>query len=108
MHDYSQHNIQFDLHHAATTGNVGKKTHIHSTFVSRHIHLLLLFFSIALQGLVKFALDHGATTDAIVNGLMPLQLACVSDNNLAAVQYLIDRGAQVNAQRQVYIFIFTL
>lgn len=61
-----------------------------------------------MQGLVKFALDHGATTDAIVNGFMPLQLACVSDNNLAAVQYLIDRGAQVNAQRQVYIFIFTL
>ncbi|KAJ8651779.1 hypothetical protein O0I10_012644 [Lichtheimia ornata] len=72
MHDYSQHHIQYDLHHAATTGNVG---------------------------LVKFALDHGAAIDAIVNGFMPLQLACVSDNNLAAVQYLIDRGAQVNAQR---------
>ncbi|KAI7884633.1 ankyrin [Lichtheimia hyalospora FSU 10163] len=71
MHDYSQHHIQFDLHHAATTGNVG---------------------------LVKFALDHGATIDGIVNGFMPLQLACVSDNNLAAVQYLIDRGAQVDAQ----------
>ncbi|KAI8066370.1 ankyrin repeat-containing domain protein, partial [Gongronella butleri] len=30
---------------------------------------------------------------------MPLQLACISDNNIAVVQYLIDRGADVNAQR---------
>ncbi|KAI8149548.1 hypothetical protein BJV82DRAFT_529893 [Fennellomyces sp. T-0311] len=30
---------------------------------------------------------------------MPLQLACISDNNIAVVQYLIDRGAEVNAQR---------
>ncbi|ORZ00673.1 hypothetical protein BCR43DRAFT_452762 [Syncephalastrum racemosum] len=60
------------LHWAATTGNVG---------------------------LVKFALDHGAPIDAVVNGFMPLQLACISDNNIAVVQYLIDRGAEVNAQR---------
>ncbi|KAI8384607.1 uncharacterized protein BYT42DRAFT_563061 [Radiomyces spectabilis] len=60
------------LHWAATTGNVG---------------------------LVKFALDHGAPIDSVVNGFMPLQLACISDNNIAVVQYLIDRGAQVNAQR---------
>ncbi|KAL0088521.1 hypothetical protein J3Q64DRAFT_1335741 [Phycomyces blakesleeanus] len=60
------------LHWAATTGNVG---------------------------LVKFALDHGAPIDAVVNGFMPLQLACISDNNIAVVQYLIDRGAGVNAQR---------
>ncbi|KAF7730305.1 hypothetical protein EC973_002549 [Apophysomyces ossiformis] len=60
------------LHWAATTGNVG---------------------------LVKFALDHGAPIDSVVNGFMPLQLACISDNNIAVVQYLIDRGAEVNAQR---------
>ncbi|KAI7870964.1 hypothetical protein BDF14DRAFT_1940026 [Spinellus fusiger] len=61
------------LHWAATTGNVG---------------------------LVKFALDHGAPIDAVVNGFMPLQLACISDNNMAVAQYLIDRGAGVNAQRR--------
>ncbi|KAG0177844.1 hypothetical protein DFQ29_004269 [Apophysomyces sp. BC1021] len=59
------------LHWASTTGNVG---------------------------LVKFALDHGAPIDSVVNGFMPLQLACISDNNIAVVQYLIDRGAEVNAQ----------
>ncbi|CAO3697939.1 unnamed protein product [Rhizopus microsporus] len=50
-------------------------------------------------GLVKFALDHGAPIDSVVNGYMPLQLACISDNHVAVVQYLIDRGADVNAQK---------
>ncbi|KAI9274200.1 ankyrin repeat-containing domain protein [Sporodiniella umbellata] len=50
-------------------------------------------------GLVKFALDHGAPIDSVVNGFMPLQLACISDNHGAVVQYLIDRGADVNAQK---------
>lgn len=50
-------------------------------------------------GLVKFALDHGASIDSVVNGYMPLQLACISENHIAVVQYLIDRGADVNAQR---------
>ncbi|KAI7866911.1 uncharacterized protein EV154DRAFT_540982 [Mucor mucedo] len=50
-------------------------------------------------GLVKFALDHGAAIDSVVNGYMPLQLACISENHIAVVQYLIDRGADVNAQR---------
>ncbi|KAG1446063.1 hypothetical protein G6F55_011699 [Rhizopus delemar] len=50
-------------------------------------------------GLVKFALDHGAPIDSVVNGFMPLQLACISDNHIAVVQYLIDRGADVNAQK---------
>ncbi|CAO3676292.1 unnamed protein product [Rhizopus stolonifer] len=50
-------------------------------------------------GLVKFALDHGAVIDSVVNGYMPLQLACISDNHIAVVQYLIDRGADVNAQK---------
>ncbi|KAI8098360.1 ankyrin repeat-containing domain protein [Gilbertella persicaria] len=50
-------------------------------------------------GLVKFALDHGAAIDSVVNGYMPLQLACINENHIAVVQYLIDRGADVNAQR---------
>ncbi|KAK4514082.1 p48 polypeptide of DNA primase [Mucor velutinosus] len=50
-------------------------------------------------GLVKFALDHGAPIDSVVNGYMPLQLACINENHIAVVQYLIDRGADVNAQR---------
>lgn len=52
-----------------------------------------------LIGLVKFALDHGAGIDSVVNGYMPLQMACISDSNIAVVQYLIDRGADVNLQR---------
>lgn len=51
------------------------------------------------KGLVKFALDHGAQIDSVVNGYMPLQLACINENHMAVVQYLIDRGADVNAQR---------
>ncbi|OAD07377.1 hypothetical protein MUCCIDRAFT_134929, partial [Mucor lusitanicus CBS 277.49] len=51
-------------------------------------------------GLVKFALDHGAPIDSVVNGYMPLQLACINENHIAVVQYLIDRGADVNAQRR--------
>ncbi|KAG2202481.1 hypothetical protein INT47_013097, partial [Mucor saturninus] len=50
-------------------------------------------------GLVKFALDHGVPIDSTVNGFVPLQLACISDNNIAVVQYLIDRGADVNMQK---------
>ena len=92
------------MQHAATTGNVGKATHNYGNLYTHFV----FFFSIAFQGLVKFALDHGATIDGIVNGFMPLQLACVSDNNLAAVQYLIDRGAQVDAQRQVDSILFFL
>jgi ankyrin repeat protein len=57
-------------------------------------------------GLVKFALDHGALIDSVVNGFMPLQLACMSDNHIAVVQYLIDRGADVNAQKYIYICIY--
>ncbi|KAF1799169.1 ankyrin repeat-containing domain protein [Mucor lusitanicus] len=64
--------VLLGLHWAATTGNVG---------------------------LIKFALDHGVPIDSAVNGFVPLQLACISDSNIAAVQYLIDRGADVNIQK---------
>ncbi|KAI8085912.1 uncharacterized protein B0P05DRAFT_635860 [Gilbertella persicaria] len=67
-----QKEIILSLHWACTTGNVG---------------------------LVKFALDHGVPIDSVVNGFVPLQLACISDNNIAVVQYLIDRGADVNIQK---------
>ncbi|KAG2237903.1 hypothetical protein INT48_002208 [Thamnidium elegans] len=50
-------------------------------------------------GLVKFALDHGVPIDSVVNGFVPLQVACINDNNIAVVQYLIDRGASVNMQK---------
>ncbi|KAI8381209.1 ankyrin repeat-containing domain protein [Radiomyces spectabilis] len=50
-------------------------------------------------GLVKFTLDHGVSIESTMNGLLPLQTACISDANIAIVQYLIDRGAQVNAQK---------
>jgi ankyrin repeat protein len=36
---------------------------------------------------------------------MPLQLACINENHIAVVQYLIDRGADVNAQRYVFLKI---
>jgi hypothetical protein len=61
--------------------------------------LLALILTFNILGLVKFALDHGAPIDSVVNGFMPLQMACISDNNIAVVQYLIDRGADVNLQR---------
>ncbi|KAI8384160.1 hypothetical protein BD560DRAFT_346125 [Blakeslea trispora] len=50
-------------------------------------------------GLVKFALDHGVPVDSTINGFVPLQLSCISDNNIAVTQYLIDRGADVNIQK---------
>ncbi|KAI8357898.1 hypothetical protein EDC96DRAFT_514815 [Choanephora cucurbitarum] len=50
-------------------------------------------------GLVKFALDQGVPVDCTVNGFVPLQLSCISDNNIAVTQYLIDRGADVNIQK---------
>lgn len=52
-----------------------------------------------LIGLIKFSLDHGAHIDSVVNGFVPLQTACINDSNIAAVQYLIDRGANVNIQK---------
>lgn len=39
---------------------------------------------------------------------MPLQLACINENHIAVVQYLIDRGADVNAQRYVITTLISL
>ncbi|KAI9004917.1 ankyrin repeat-containing domain protein [Phycomyces nitens] len=72
MHKDAQRADCLGLHWAATTGNVG---------------------------LIKFALDHGADVNSVANGYSPLQLACTSDTNITSVQYLIDRGAEVNSQR---------
>lgn len=82
------------LHWASITGNVGKNTHSLLYF-----HSILITFSTLIIGLVKFALDHGVSIDSVVNGFVPLQLACINDNNIAVVQYLIDRGANVNMQK---------
>lgn len=90
--------ILLGLHWAATTGNVGKycvapfdsNLSLCALSLKRFIHFL---------GLVKFALDHGVPIDSVVNGFVPLQLACISDSNIAVVQYLIDRGADMNIQK---------
>lgn len=92
-HDTKKKDILLGLHWAATTGNVGK---IHNLECSTCPPLLNLNFFV---GLIKFALDHGVPIDSVVNGFVPLQLACINDNNIAAVQYLIDRGADVNIQK---------
>ncbi|KAF9091985.1 hypothetical protein BGX23_004703 [Mortierella sp. AD031] len=50
-------------------------------------------------GLVKFALDNGQPIDSVVNGVLPIHAACCSNNNVAVVLFLIDRGADVNSRR---------
>ncbi|KAL1922605.1 uncharacterized protein VTP21DRAFT_10144 [Calcarisporiella thermophila] len=62
------------LHHGAATGNLG---------------------------LVKFALDHGVSVDSSVGGVLPIHAASCypGEGNLIVLQYLIDRGADVNAPR---------
>jgi len=49
-------------------------------------------------GLVKFALDHGQPIDSVLNGVLPIHVACINDH-VSVVQYLIERGADVNAPR---------
>ncbi|KAL1915798.1 uncharacterized protein VTP21DRAFT_6557 [Calcarisporiella thermophila] len=53
-------------------------------------------------GLVKFALDRGVPINSVVGGILPIHAACChsSDSHLAVVQYLIERGADVNALRR--------
>ncbi|OAD03279.1 hypothetical protein MUCCIDRAFT_141868, partial [Mucor lusitanicus CBS 277.49] len=63
------------------------------------VFAVVLSVILCCTGLIKFALDHGVPIDSAVNGFVPLQLACISDSNIAAVQYLIDRGADVNIQK---------
>ncbi|KAI9291875.1 hypothetical protein K502DRAFT_274296, partial [Neoconidiobolus thromboides FSU 785] len=50
-------------------------------------------------GWVKYALDNGQPIDSIVNGLFPIHAAC-SGGNLQVVEYLIERGSDVNARRR--------
>ncbi|CAI2164981.1 15945_t:CDS:2 [Funneliformis geosporum] len=49
-------------------------------------------------GLVKFALDHGQPIDSVLNGVLPIHVACIN-GNVSVVQYLIERGADVNSPR---------
>ncbi len=46
--------------------------------------------------MVKFALDHGQPIDSVLNGVLPIHVACIN-GNVSVVQYLIERGADVNA-----------
>ncbi|CAG8579394.1 8667_t:CDS:2, partial [Funneliformis mosseae] len=54
-------------------------------------------------GLVKFALDHGQPIDSVLNGVLPIHVACIN-GNVSVVQYLIERGADVNAPRLSHKF----
>lgn len=68
--------------------------------LSQHsiIFVLILFLLLINIGLVKFALDHGVPIDSVLNGVLPIHVACINDH-VSVVQYLIERGADVNAQR---------
>ncbi|KAK9761024.1 hypothetical protein K7432_014399 [Basidiobolus ranarum] len=48
-------------------------------------------------GLVKFALDHGQAINSVIKGVLPIHAACCS-GNVIVVEYLIQRGADVNIQ----------
>ncbi|KAF9115959.1 hypothetical protein BGX27_005651 [Mortierella sp. AM989] len=50
-------------------------------------------------GLVKFALDNGQPIDSVINGVLPIHAACCSNANVPVVLFLIEHGADVNAQR---------
>ena len=54
--------------------------------------------------MVKFALDHGQPIDSVLNGVLPIHAACIN-GNVNVVQYLIERGANVNSPRYVIIII---
>ncbi|KAI0633745.1 hypothetical protein C8Q77DRAFT_809116 [Trametes polyzona] len=49
-------------------------------------------------GLVTYALDHGQPVNSVVDGVLPLHVACSGGNDLI-VRLLIERGADVNAPR---------
>ncbi|KZT10590.1 uncharacterized protein LAESUDRAFT_720925 [Laetiporus sulphureus 93-53] len=49
-------------------------------------------------GLVKYALEHGQPINSVLDGVLPLHVACSGGNDMV-VRLLIDRGADVNAPR---------
>ncbi|KAI9598982.1 ankyrin repeat-containing domain protein, partial [Syncephalis fuscata] len=49
-------------------------------------------------GLVKFALELGQPVNSVLNGVLPIHVACCS-NSVQTVQMLLDHGADVNARR---------
>ncbi|KAI8054674.1 hypothetical protein BDF22DRAFT_618764, partial [Syncephalis plumigaleata] len=49
-------------------------------------------------GLVKFALDLGQPVNSVLNGVLPIHVACCS-GSVQTVQMLLDHGADVNARR---------
>ncbi|RKP23215.1 hypothetical protein SYNPS1DRAFT_18968, partial [Syncephalis pseudoplumigaleata] len=49
-------------------------------------------------GLVKFALDLGQPVNSVLNGVLPIHVACCS-GSVPTVQMLLDHGADVNARR---------
>ena len=51
-------------------------------------------------GLVTYALDHGQPVNSVLDGVLPLHVACSGGNDLI-VRLLIERGADVNAPRCV-------
>ncbi|RKP05865.1 ankyrin repeat-containing domain protein, partial [Thamnocephalis sphaerospora] len=49
-------------------------------------------------GLVKFALDQGQSVNSVLNGVLPIHVACCS-GSAQVVEMLLDHGANVNARR---------
>lgn len=88
------------LHSAAISGNVG---------TSRSARPLLYFVQISppltpcpSSGLAHYALTHGQPENSVLHGLLPLHAAS-SGGSEQIVSMLIERGADVNAPRHVFL-----